>query len=231
MLQIGEEELNLLLSLGHLHNEINSLTRLQFWSSGIPDKVGPKADGRQTYILFFLRLLGGKIFEGWKILGQFFFGTGLSQQYELIFDKEVIETLDSLKKYFGKKNPVEIIRNNFAFHYSPNEFSKSISNSDKPLTLYLQQAFAPNTLFFFSEVIVEQSMQDKFDENNVPRTIINLMGEFLDVGVDFLVVIDGIVEAIIKSGDLELRIKDNEEIELKDILPLKEIQLPWFSQQ
>ena len=75
----------------------------------------------QSFII--ARLLAGRLWEGWELIRKAYFSTRLSLAIESKLPDDTLEALGKLKKYFGKKNIIDILRNEFAFHYSCRIFS------------------------------------------------------------------------------------------------------------
>ncbi|MGA9335792.1 MAG: hypothetical protein WBV39_16040 [Rudaea sp.] len=116
--EASEAERAFLLAGGHLQNEVATLNKLFVWS--IPRATGPFHDDivQSGQALMLGKILAGKLSEGWTLIERIYFGTKLSRLVNL--PPLVADALKQLKAYFGKKGClVRLVRNDFAFHYSP----------------------------------------------------------------------------------------------------------------
>ena len=138
LLQLPELERTLYLALGHAANENNALAKMLYWSSNAPARNEAEDRGRFTLQLLFMRLLAGKLNESWGLLNQKYFGTGLSRTYDPKLDDVARQSFKSLKSYFGRENACYKIRNQFAFHYSPEEVTAVLPSINDELHAYLE---------------------------------------------------------------------------------------------
>ena len=111
--------------LGHAANDLNILRKLFHWSVSSVDESPVETKGNNTLVFTLIRLLTGKLYEVWQLFRKRFFATQLAKTYELAFAADERTAMQSLKQYFGKKNAIEIVRNQSAFHYSPNHVAAS----------------------------------------------------------------------------------------------------------
>jgi hypothetical protein len=114
-------ERNLLFLAGHVLNELNSLNKVFTWClHGHPEesrsKLNSLAQGVQA--LVYARTLAGKVSEAWEALKKAYFRSKLAVQLRPLLHADAVEALASLKIYFGRSNPINRVRNSFAFHYS-----------------------------------------------------------------------------------------------------------------
>jgi hypothetical protein len=95
-----------------------------------------------------------------------------------LFDSEGRGAIDSLGRYFGRANLIETVRNNFAFHYSPEQIRagyQTLVNGD-PLDVYLSRTNA-NTLYAFAESIAGRSLMESIDPADHARAFDSLIVE------------------------------------------------------
>jgi hypothetical protein len=111
--------------VGHLRNELMALQKL-ILASQQHEATNEILISMRTYQhLMLTRLLAGKLREGWELITRSYFGAKLSLNYEQRLQTVGQEAIAALKKYFNHKPLMHDVRNNFAFHYSPDS-SKQI---------------------------------------------------------------------------------------------------------
>src|SRR5262245_30465500 len=118
---IPEAERTLIVLLAHAANELSVLAKLLHFSSISLGNHSLLIEARNAQFLALGRLLTGRIYECWQLLQTAFFQTRISKSYEPQFDEKARGALEALKKYFGRTNLIEKIRNKFAFHYEPDQ--------------------------------------------------------------------------------------------------------------
>lgn len=229
LLALSPQEYTFFLSFGHHANEINAVTKLMYWAADGDEVDSPQEHGRQTMLTFLLRILAGKLFEGWRLLETTFLKRELAKTYFPLLDERVSRHLKHLKVYFGSKNATEVIRNQFGFHYSANKLAENLPDTDDPLLLYMDGEAAPNTLFFFSEVVLLEALSKALEEEGLERSLVNLVSEFFEIAVSFSQVADGIMDAMIEQSGKELRKGTPALIKLSDLPKFDEISIPWFT--
>lgn len=156
---IPEGERRLLILAAHAANELNVLSKLFHFSIGgkTDTPILVQAGNAQSLVLG--RVLAGKIYECWNLLQSAFFATALSKSYVPMFDEETGQALDSIKRYFGRENPIASVRNKHAFHYALDQIDagyRAVIDGD-PLEIYLAKENA-NTLFAFGDTIAGRAM-------------------------------------------------------------------------
>lgn len=167
--RIPDAERRLFILIAHAGNELNALAKLFHFaasSSGKADDLVAQAETMQALVL--ARTLTGKIYEFWVPMQSTFFavpkgasGTALSKVYEPLLEDEPRVALEALKRYFGRKNLIDTVRNKFAFHYSPDQLDagyKAVIEGDS-LQVFLAQHTA-NTLYAFAETITSRAMME-----------------------------------------------------------------------
>jgi hypothetical protein len=133
LLDLPADECTLFLSLAHLSNEIVALDKLIIWSFDLSSENEAVGDGQTALCFMLIKLLSGKLKEGYNLLIKKFFGTKLSHEYEQFLPDECEETLARLKQYFSKSNAINHVRNNYAFHYTLDELNEALPNTPEDL--------------------------------------------------------------------------------------------------
>lgn len=122
LLSLPDHERKLFCAIAHLQNEINILLRAVLWSSDFSSDNEAEIQGQVSTSLFFVKLLAGKLREGWTLLEKFFFShKSLSNDFRAHASLKQKEALEALSRYFGKANVIHDVRTDFAFHYSPED--------------------------------------------------------------------------------------------------------------
>lgn len=220
----------MLVLLGHAVNEINILNKTFYLSCQHPDEPRWRVHAHVSQSLVFARALTGKLWETWMLLKNGYFGSALSRKYGERLDAEAIQALDALKKYFGRKNLIKIIRDRFAFHYSLSDANcvPAVQPTADELVMYLAKDNG-NTLFYFSDVLVNNALLEAIDPGEPQRAMDRLMTESAKVvsqineaaGAIMATVVEGYLMAA--DGKLVL-----EEIEIGEPPVAEEMELPYF---
>lgn len=137
-----------------------------------------------------IRLYIGKVFEAWRMLERDYFGSQLSRSLDTTLDAEGRKSLQALKTYFGRKNLLSSIRNDFSFHYWAEHLSRAMNAFDdsREFQLILGGAYA-NTLHKYSEEFVTVAMLDASGESEPQAAMDKVVGDLVFVGgrmIDFL---------------------------------------------
>jgi hypothetical protein len=116
-----------------------------------------------------------------------------------------------------------------AFHYSPKELDEALHEINEPLIAYLDNSSAPNNLFYYSEMLVTQSIVTLLKLDKTKSPLDPLIGELFGISACFVTAADGLMEAIIQKHGKELRSKEPELITIKDLPDFNILAIPWFS--
>jgi hypothetical protein len=164
---IPEPERVLVVLLAHAANELSVLTKLFHFSAKARDAELVLTEASNAQALVLGRILTGKLHECWRLLERAFFASAISRDYASKFDAEASGAMDQLKKYFGRKNLIEVVRNNFAFHYSTDLVKGGYEalGVDDPLNVYLSQTNA-NTLYGFAETVTGRALMQAINPSD-----------------------------------------------------------------
>jgi hypothetical protein len=138
--RVPADECAIFLSLAHLSNEIIGLEKLVLWSYDLSSDNKAIANGQVTLSLMLIKLLSGKLKEGYKLIKNKYYSTEFSREYEKILSNKHKDTLDLLKRYFSKRNIIDNVRNNYAFHYTPDGLRAALPNINEDLLLYIEES-------------------------------------------------------------------------------------------
>jgi hypothetical protein len=175
---IPQPERRLLVLMAHAGNELNVLSKLFHFSAKAKSTTPILQEAENAQSMVIGRVLTGKIYECWILMGSAFFGSGLSKKYEPQFDQEALAALKALKQYFGRENLVEKVRNGHAFHYSPEQIDagyRTLADGD-PLEVYLANANA-NTIYTFADTIAGRAMLEDIKPGDHRRAFEMLVEE------------------------------------------------------
>lgn len=224
--QLSEEEKIFFVQLTHLLDELMILAKCVKFASN-PMKVKQEAErtAQYTQALFFIKILAGKIYEGWKMLQTSYLSSKLSQKYDKMLSVPASESIKELKKYFAKNNRIREIRNKYAFHYDRKKIEDQLNHitQDETLSMLISE-HQGNSLFAFSDIIINSAILNSINPNDQQKAMDALFEEvilkvckwFQDFGYGF-------VELI-----MERLVFDCEEIELKDVQSIEDVKLPYF---
>lgn len=179
---LPEKERVLFIQIGHLANELTTLTKLLIYAYADSDSdVIRKAYTMQASVI--ARICIGKIFEGWRLLEGSLFASSLSKKYEGKLSRAGSEALQNLKRYFGKKNLISEIRNRFSFHNPSFVDIKDLLGSipeEAELHLYLGTQHA-NSNYYLSEEIISRAMLSYVGSDNLQQAMDRMHKELSEV--------------------------------------------------
>ena len=227
---VPDAERRLLILIAHADNELNVLAKLFHFSTRARSKTPILAQAENAQALVLGRILTGKICECWQLLESAFFGTALSKTYVPRFGKEAVQALESIKRYFGRNNPITAIRNQHAFHYALDKIDagyRALVDGD-PLEVYLSEANA-NTLYAFADTIAGRAMLETIKPGDHQGAFETLIADTSKMVNLLNTVIGEIMVTCIQThfgGDLySLGAK---EIEIEGASDSQEISIPYF---
>ena len=182
---IPDDERRLLILLGHAFNELNILTKLFQYTASASASDRALLDAENAQALVIARVLTGKIYECWKLLQSAFFATALSKTYVPQLDTDGASALAAVKRYFGRSNAIEAMRNEFAFHYSTDQIDaghRAIVDGDS-LDLYLANEDG-NTFFAFADTITGRAMLERIKPGDSEHAFQLLMDDTIEAATN-----------------------------------------------
>jgi hypothetical protein len=228
--ELPADECALFLSLAHLSNEIVALDKLIIWSYDFSSENEATTDGQIALCMMLIKLLSGKLKEGYELLTKKFFGTKLSREYEQSLPDEGKEILSRLKRYFSTRNSISFVRNNYAFHYSPDELNTALPSTPEDLVLYFEEGRQENTLNYFAEAIANRALLQSLGYRDDHEAFDQLINESTEVAGWILDISSFLMGSFIlryRSGIMEGGI---EKVSFDGKLPLSsDIRIPWFT--
>ncbi|MCI0557461.1 MAG: hypothetical protein MN733_03120, partial [Nitrososphaera sp.] len=226
---IPKRERVLFVLLGHFLDEISILNKLLLIAN-----VQPEADlmrkAHTTQSLLIARMFIGKLLEGWQMLQRDFFSTVLSKHYEPKLQAPGDAALANLKRYFGKANLLQDIRNNFAFHYSSDQVKQQLATLEASYKseIYLASDYA-NSLNWACGEIVSYAMLNTVGAVDPQQALNRIVDDLTKVGDWFFDFCGSCISIIIEQYfGTDLRELNAEEIDIGEPVSLEAITLPYF---
>jgi hypothetical protein len=226
--KIPELERAFYIHLGHLRNELMVLLKFLTWSVHTTSDNPVLVDVNVCKSFIISRLLAGKLWEGWELMRKAYFATKVSMSIESNLPDDTKIVLAGLKKYFGKKNVIDGVRNQFAFHYDPQRIRTQLASVDESdsLKIYVAET-ADNNFFQVSDIIAGSAMLETVEPGDYVAATTKFITDMIDVCVQFVKFCDGCLDYMMQNymtGNAEGI--DAEEVEIPD--PPDDIQLPYF---
>jgi len=224
--QLPKEEKVFFVQLTHLLDELSILSKcVIFVSNAIEGKQGVEKTAQRMQALFFIRILAGKIYEGWQMFRASYFSSQLSQKYDKLLSNSASESIGKLKRYFDRSNLIYEIRNKYAFHYDRENVENQLNciTQDETLSILISE-HQGNNLFAFSDTIINSSILNSINPNDqqkamdtfVEEVILKACKWFQNFGYEF-------VEFIIKNFEFNC-----EEIEFEVVPTIEDVKIPYF---
>ena len=194
-------------------------------------EVEIKAYSMQASVIF--RVIIGKLFESWVLLQKNFFNTKLSKKYETKLPSDGHQSLQKLKKYFGKANNITTIRNNISFHYpSFDEISKQLKAipNGTEFQIFLGETNVNNNYYMAEEIISNLMLNQVKSEGTArPDTMLDVFRDLIQVSKWFIAFSDDCMVTLMEEflGD----IKDNLKVEMVEVKShgnIWETSIPFF---
>lgn len=230
LLQIAEAERKLFVTIAHLQNEIRFSLYGVVWSHDFSSSDDIVVQGQISLNFFYLRILAGKLHEGWQLLQKHYFTNKiLSTDFNDNGSKEAIKLLKELGKYFGKTNAITEIRNNLSFHYSPNDLARQLENLPEALEIYIAKENDANTLYYFAEALANRGVLDKLDYEDNLNPFEAIYSELSTIAKKFNKFNMLYMKYIIKKHSPEMWDGAAEEVELKGLVKFSNVRIPLFT--
>lgn len=218
---------------GHMQNELNSLHKIFAWClhaepSDSSSAIERLANGVQAQI--YARLLAGKLLEAWSALGSAFFGTKISQRLEAKLHPHAQEGLKKIKAYFKKKsNTIFHVRNNFAFHYSLEEFDPHWDKpADEPPFELVLGGTVGNNLDLASELVVNTALLNSINSTDRSAALKTFFEEVQLIAASFTVFLEGVIIAIIEEASGSPIVNQGYDEEITPRQGFEDVAIPHF---
>ncbi|MEW6715524.1 MAG: hypothetical protein AB1306_10600 [Nitrospirota bacterium] len=224
--KLSEDEKIFLFQLAHFLNEISILNKCFVMAgnglTGSKDKI--ERHGQVALGLFFLRMLAGKLEEGWQMLQRDFFGSKLSKDYEKELPPNAIDSLNKLKRYLSSKNVIKFLRDELSFHYGKEEIKKELSKASTTETFEMFISDEATSLYAFSDPMILRIICEYLELPDVEKASKKLLdGISGDVTRWFLEFANECLLLIVKKLNI-----DYSKTEIPNPPLLREVKLPYF---
>lgn len=228
LLAAAERDRRLFLACAHLQNELNFLHRAVLWCGDFSSENEVQHRGQLAMTLFYLRLLAGKASEGWEIFRKLLLASADGKELEGKLVDTGKAALGKLKRYFGKQNLVSNIRNNFAFHFSPEQLERHLERTDETLDLFLESNAGVNSLFYFAEVLATSAIIDRTGAKSIEEGFDAVVKEIIGVAGDLVSLADATLHALLTRFGKEVWSKPMEEVPLPKMVAFDSVSMPWL---
>jgi len=212
------------IQVGQVLNELNTLQKVVFVAAKHTEDALERR-GRHLQALLFSRMLAGKLWEAWELLGKDFFKAKLSKEYELLLTSDGKNSLNKLKRYFSTQNLIYRIRNEFAFHYTQQEPIENLLNAvptEEVFEIYLAPEHG-NCLYSMSDVILNFSLLSSINADP-QKAMDKVLGEIFGVAKDFL---EFLGDCLVVIADRYLS-PQSERVDVGNPPFLSDVTLPFF---
>lgn len=226
-----EDEKLFYLMSGSLANDIQMLMKtVAVIEASMADherNVASQADG--SYILLFLRLLAGRLYEGHNLIK----GSSrmLRESYEPLFEEKTRDGAEKLRKYFANKNCfIKNVRQKLAFHSDSSvalaAYNRIPESSD--IGDYLTEAWG-NSMHFTPEIMHYEALGHLADDVDHEKGTARLWTETKTLATYFGQYIGDYAITFARKyvpEALEKMIDDTEEV---PAVPFEQMRLNFFS--
>ncbi len=228
--KLEPKERSLFFVLAHFANEINALQKFVLWSGRRLSDENAALSGQITLMLMFIRLLAGKLHEANELLNKKFYGTKISSMYNGSLSEEAQTALKEIKQYFRRKNVIDYARNDFAFHYSPNEMDMVLPQVlENELEVYIQNDGSANNLFYFAEVLANKALLQTINSEIDQASYETLINEVTRVTHLFTIVSESLIMEFLRRNQVDIWDGTSQEVSIADLPPFDSIIIPWFT--
>lgn len=223
--QTKEERLFFYMSSWFL-SEMRTLKTLYFFSMNVKDANPLEMFGRNYRTMFLGCLLGAKLWQGWEMLQNCYFPTGIHVKYETAYSQETKQSLDSLKNYFnkGKSTIIGKIRNS-TFRYPTTKkekdaFEKYFTADDEGATYFIGETYEQSlfAINFFAD-----NFKESIKAKDIRNAIKIFHEEISKVAINFSRFLRGYIFCFQEKCDFSRK-----DVQLKNVAIRKEVSIPFF---
>ena len=222
---IPENERIFIVQLSLFVNEITMLHKLIVFSNNYKgSETAVKAQNVQSF--FLIKLLAGKLYEGWQILQKNYFRSKLSKQYDDQLSLEGKESIEYIKTYFNKQNLISLIRNKYSFHYDYEHIKEELSSipEDEGLDLYLASEFG-NSLYYMAHVVSSYALFNEVDSTDDRKALDKIFKDVLEMASKFLTFAEVVLGKIWEKYQISVSVG---KVTLRGVPDINSIGLPYF---
>jgi hypothetical protein len=188
---------------GHIANEINTLNRLTlFCVKPQSDAVLDEYSGSQIGVV--LRLLIGKIHEGYRAVSDRILGSRFNATYIPYLKAEGREALARVKKEMNEWELLAAVRNGYSFH-NPNDHQIDTAYAALPISTNLSILLGQSRhsyLFAMSNMLVTRAMFDMTQEDDDVKAQSRIAKDVIDKGGHLFDLIEHLLFTMIERENL-----------------------------
>lgn len=234
LLRLEPAERNVLFLVGHINNEISSLTKIWGWCLDGAKVAGVseiEAYAGTAQAMMYARLLAGKLLEAWGALEKSWFASKVGVEVARSLHPDAVKSLDVLKVYFGSKNLIYMVRNSFAFHYDPAALGQHWEQAaQEPFFEIVIGINRGNSFNQASELVANIAVFQTVTSGDPHAGMASFLEEINFVSGHFQIFCEGVARALIER----LSGSNLDELgSLSDVTPAKkfsEVSIPVFYQ-
>ena len=175
---------------------------------------------------FLLKLLAGKLYEGWQMLHKAYYKSKLSKRYDPILSKNGKDSIKHLKSYFRKRNVISLIRNSYAFHYDYEHIKNELSSipADENLELYIASDHG-NSFYSMAHVISSYALLNEVDSTDDFSALDKIFKDVLGVASKFLIFAGELSRKIWETYWISVSVG---KVHLRGVPNINSVKLPYF---
>jgi hypothetical protein len=191
--KIPHDERIFYLMASQLANDLNVITKLLIFAANGVIKSSDQVQHHvaTTQVLFFVKMMAGRLHEGKRLLGSAFFSKGLWTKYKDDLPPDARANLEEINRYFGKENMIDKIRNKFAFHSDLDVIEEMFANAPEnaPFIDYHAFRYKGDSLYYGAEALTMNAMLKIIGETD-PRAAVQRLtrepGRIAALFIDFI---------------------------------------------
>jgi hypothetical protein len=226
------DDLGVFVMFGHIANELSMLSRIAIFAINYPADHSARHSFHTAQAMMMMKVLGGKAHAGWEFVGKAFFSTAVGKKHGGGLPPEAEEAKQNLGKYFGKKNIIAELRNQFAFHYlTTGDWVSQIAASVAAIPDETAQIFnggmRVNSLWQYPEMVVNHALFQTTKESDLAQAMDKVIDEVVTVSGWVSTFCENTMWAIAhKSLGDGLGLVKREQQTFSDVPKLHEVVLP-----
>lgn len=177
-----EDERILATFIGHVRNEVLILEKLLYLSTTFAHSNRNIDAINASQSLLISKLTAGKLWEGWELLHSFFTLGSKAPKYPIgaqVLSEPTRDALNELKNHFAERGVINVLRNQFAFHYMAGNLKKNppMATNDGPLEIVVTEKNEPFSIF--SEGLILNVILSKIDKNDPEKAFEKMVGDVM----------------------------------------------------
>jgi hypothetical protein len=163
-------------------------------------------------LLFGVRLIYSILYEGWNVINSTWNGQELGRAWHPHLSEQARDGLSFLNRYFGPSNLSRTIRDNFGFHYLPDQLGQPLAEMPERTDEIMSGKQSGNIFYSFAEEIraialLQAAVPDQVGrlsgsnatEANIRKAAIRLYEAYMPVRKAFEAFANDVLVTIVKS--------------------------------